>query len=159
MHVCSSGYPWQPNLWSCCSPVSGSSGPPSGHCVRNKPTTAGTGSMGAAFLLSGKAWALPGGASKALCAHLALWSASHHFPPVALACESVSSWLAHPSLGSKIRECGTNHQAFQRSQAAGVKEVTPTWWVGEPLELSPLHTHLCPCWSPGPSHAQPQSTP
>lgn len=40
-----------------------------------------------------------------------------------------------------------------------VEEETPAWWEDGPLELAPLHTHLCPCWSPGPSHAQPQSSP
>ena len=73
--------------------------------------------------------------------HLALWSASHSFPPVALACESVSPWLAGLHW---FQDQGMWYQSSGLPEVSGwgVEGVTPAWCASEPLELPPLHTHL-----------------
>lgn len=91
------------------------------------------------------------------------WQAWAHLAPHSwlwLASLYPHDWLTlplSPGSGKVASVSETQHQVFLRSQAAGEEEGTPTCW--EVVSLGLLHTHQCPFWSPGPSHAQPQSSP
>lgn len=156
MHICSSCYPWQPKLWSCCS---------ASDWVWWRTSRALCQEQGMSHrrhrlhrsrsLNQGR----PEPFQVVPTGHCVLTlPCGHHLAPSHPLPSLVSPVsLADPPLGSGIRECGINHQALFRSQATGVEGVTPAWWEDESQD--PLHTHLHPCWSPGPSHAQPQSPP